>query len=200
MVKRVATYGLAALLGIALGLASALYMAGLLPGMKPLDFGDVEVNGWRSDFAIGSEAADPYTRARVARHGLLALAKSEAVYFTRTADVSGEPLREDCDYRVTGGAMPAQWWSLTLYNSDSMLPINEDAALSVDATSVTGSTDDWSALVSATEPEPGVAWISSRKAGRFDLMLRLYVPTEALLADPEAALTPPIVERLECRS
>lgn len=200
MVRRFVTYGICALLGIALGLASALWMAGLWPGAKPLDFGDVEVNGWRSDFAIGSEAADPYTRARVARHGLLALAKTEAVYFTRTTDGQGEPLRAECDYRVSGGTMPAQWWSLTLYTSNSMLPMNEDAALSVDATSVSGSSGDWSAFVSATRPEAGIDWISSKNAGRFDLMLRLYVPTEELLTNPDTTLSPPIIERLGCRS
>ncbi|MDJ0979186.1 MAG: DUF1214 domain-containing protein [Erythrobacter sp.] len=192
-------YGFALLLGAAFGVGSALYMAGLWPGMKPLDFGTVEIDGWRSDFAIGSEAADPYTRARVARHGLLALAKSEAVYFTTTTDSEGRALVETCDYRVTGGSMPSQWWSLTLYRqSDSMLPMNTDEALSIDATSVGRDGDAWSARVSSKQPDGERHWISSKGAEAFDLMLRLYVPSEALLADPETALTPPVVERLSC--
>ncbi|MBA4768235.1 MAG: DUF1214 domain-containing protein, partial [Porphyrobacter sp.] len=102
--------------GSLLGLGSALWLAGLWPQRSKMAFGDVDVGGWRSDFAIGSEAADPYTRARVARHGLLALAKTEAVYFTRATDDTGAPLREACTYILSGGTMPAGWWSVTLYD------------------------------------------------------------------------------------
>ncbi len=191
-------YAAALALGLGLGVGSALAFAGLWPGMKPLDFGDVEVGGWRSDFAIGSQAVDPYTRARVARHGLLALAKSEAVYFTSATDSAGRPLTEDCTYRLAGGAMPAQWWSITLYTGESMLPRNADAALSIDLSSVGDNAANWEATVSPERPGEAGDWISSRNAGRFDLMLRLYVPDAALLADPQAALTPPLIERLAC--
>ncbi|MEM6474621.1 MAG: DUF1214 domain-containing protein [Pseudomonadota bacterium] len=201
MIKRAAIYIFGAILGIALGIASALYMAGLWPGMKPLDFGDVEINGWRSDFALGSEAADPYTRARVARHGLLALAKSEAVYFTRTTDDEGKPLSEDCTYRLTVGKLPAGWWSVTLYNGESHLPDNTDEALSVNATQAEGdsaSGGGFVATVSAQRPEQG-AWISSRKAGNFDLTLRLYMPDQALLDNPQGTLKTPSVKRVACK-
>ncbi len=195
MIRRAATYLVSAVIGIVLGGASALYMAGLWPGMKPLDFGDVQVDGWRSDYAIGSEAADIYTRARVARHGLLGLAKSEAVYFTRTRDDDGQVLRESCDYRLSGGDMPAEWWSITLYDPESMLPMNEDSALSYDK-SRAGS-GRWEAIISPQAPE-SEGWISSRNAGTFDLTLRLYVPEAALLDTPETALSPPAVELLQC--
>ena len=198
MMGTIIRYSLALIIGSALGLSSALYMAGLRPGAQPLDFGDVEVDGWRSDFAIGSKSADPYTRARVARHGLLALAKSEAVYFTRTTDDAGDLLREECDYRMVGGKMPANWWSITLYDARSMLPINDDKALSIDATSITGDPENWTVLIAAEPPNQQLDRISSRNAGKFDLTLRLYVPDEALIADPEASFTPPAIERLSC--
>lgn len=198
MIGGVLRYMLAVMIGAAIGLGSALYLAGLWPGAKPLDFGDVDVGGWRSDFAIASKNADPYTRARVARHGLLALAKSEAVYFTRTSDSDGNPLSAACEYRISGGAMPAHWWSITLYDALSKLPMNKDGALSIDATSITGAPDDWSVLIAPERPAPGADWISSRNAGNFDLTLRLYLPADALLADPESALNPPVVQQLSC--
>jgi hypothetical protein len=198
MIKRIGAFGLALIIGLIAGPASALYMAGLWPGANPLDFGDIEIDGWRSDFAIGSEAADPYTRARVARHGLLGLAKSEAVYFTRTADNEERPLSETCTYRLSGGAMPANWWSITLYNGESFLPHNTDGALSVDATQLGAEDGPWEAMVSAQRPKEGMAWISSKAAGNFDLTLRLYMPREALLEAPENTLTPPVIERLSC--
>lgn len=194
--RRSLSYLGAVVVGAMLGLGSALWLAGLWPARSTMAFGDVDVGGWRSDFAIGSEAADPYTRARVARHGLLALAKTEAVYFTRATDDAGAPLREACTYKLSGGAMPAGWWSVTLYDGQSMLPANTDAALSIDAERAGGGA--WSAVIAPERPADGGLWISSRGAGQFDLTLRLYMPEVALLTEPNTALTPPRVERLSC--
>jgi hypothetical protein len=182
--------------GLVLGLGSALWLTGLWPEGRSLAFGNVDVGGWRSDFAIGSRAADPYVRARVARHGLLALAKSEAVYFTRATDDDGAPLREDCTYRLSGGAMPAGWWSVTLYDARSMLPANTDGALSLDASRAGKAA--WEAIIASERPDGSGHWISSRKAGIFDLTLRLYLPEAALLADPNATLQAPRIERVSC--
>lgn len=182
--------------GSLLGLGSALWLAGLWPDGRSLAFGNVDVGGWRSDFAIGSRAANPYVRARVARHGLLALAKSEAVYFTRARDDAGAPLREDCTYRLSGGPMPAGWWSVTLYDGQSMLPANTDGALSIDASRA--GKGAWEAVIAPQRPDDGTLWISSREAERFDLTLRLYMPSAALLANPNAALDPPRIARISC--
>lgn len=203
--RRAFAYLAAVVAGCAIGLGSALALTGLWPGASTLAFSDVDVGGWRSDFAIGSKAADPYTRAWVARHGLLALAKSEAVYFTRAADDDGQPLTEACSYRLTTGVMPAGWWSITLYDARSMLPANDDGALSINAgqDSVTRMGDavvgqGVVATIAPRRPAGRGLWISSRKAGRFDLTLRLYLPEDALLTDPTAALDPPKIERLRC--
>lgn len=193
---RLLTYFLAVVAGGALGLGSALWLAGLWPEGRSLAFGNVDVDGWRGDFAVGSEAADPYTRARVARHGLLALAKSEAVYLTRNTDSAGKRLSADCTYRLSGGAMPAGWWSVTLYDGQSMLPANTDGALSIDA-SRTGA-GAWEAVIAPERPADTVQWISSRKAGAFDLTLRLYMPDPALLEAPARMLAAPKVERISC--
>lgn len=194
--RRALVYLGAVVAGGALGLGSALWMAGLWPPGRNMVFGDVDVVGWRSDFAIGSKAADPYTRARVARHGLLALAKSEAVYFTRALDDTGEPLREGCTYRLSGGDMPAGWWSVTLYDAASRLPANTDKALSINAERA--GKGAWSAVIASTLPAGGEAWISSRGANRFDLTLRLYLPEARLLTAPLGALAPPRIARLAC--
>jgi hypothetical protein len=182
--------------GSLLGIGSALWLAGLWPEGRSLAFGNVDVGGWRSDFAIGSEAADPYTRARVARHGLLALAKSEAVYFTRATDDTGAALSNRCHYRLSGGPMPAGWWSVTLYDGQSMLPANSDGALSIDASRADKGA--WEALIAPQRPDDGSLWISSRGAETFDLTLRIYMPSAALLENPSAALTPPRIERISC--
>ena len=186
------------ILGIAGGAGSAMVAAGMT-GSGLRFSGEINVDGWQSDWTIGSPAANPWTRARVARHGLLALTKDEAVYFTQNTDSEGRRLSEACSYRVSGGPMPAQWWSITLYDSTSYLPRNRDNALSFDQTKAvaSGEGDAWSFIVSAVGPETG-GWVSSHAAGQFDLTLRLYKPAPALIDDPEAALPAPKVERLGC--
>lgn len=185
------------ILGGLCGLGTALAAGGIFgPGLSL--GGQVSASDWTSDWTIGSQAANPWTRARVARHGLLALTKEEAVYFTRSGDEAGERLTEACTYKVSGGAMPAQWWSVTLYNSESYLPDNTDNALSYDLTDASQfAARDWSFTI-APEPPPEGGWVSSRRAGTFDLTLRLYKPTPELIADPETVLAPPRVTKLGC--
>ena len=153
--------------------------------------------GWSGNSVTGSADADPWTRARVAVAGLLALTKEHAIYFTRNTDGSGARLREDCRYRVSGGAMPARWWSVTVYAADNYLPLNNDDALSFDATEVQSDPDgNWTAILAPSQPESG-AWASTRKAGEFDITLRLYQPDAKAQAD-YGSIPMPKVERLEC--
>ncbi|MEE1876632.1 DUF1214 domain-containing protein [Altererythrobacter litoralis] len=193
--KRALAFLVAGLIGIGIGAYSALAMSGLLPG-ETRSFAGLDIHGWVGDLTTGSADASPYVRARIARHGLLALAKSEAIYFTREQDDHGGLLNERCRYRLSGGPMPSQWWSVTLYNSESYLPDNSDGALSFDASRA--GEGAWSAIVSPNKPAEGENWISSRNAGRFDLTLRLYVPDEGVLDRPAEMIEMPVIERLDC--
>jgi hypothetical protein len=189
--------GLAGLiLGAAVGGGGALAAAGIIgPGLRM--GGEIDAGGWSSDWTIGSETANPWTRARVARHGLLALTKDEAVYFTRNTDEAGDRLSEACTYTVSGGAMPAQWWSVTLYNAASYLPLNTDNALSFDQTDAAAAANGWSFTIAPQKPADG-EWVSSRAAGAFDLTLRLYKPSADLIADPGSTLAAPRIEKTSC--
>lgn len=185
-------------LGLAAGAGAALVAAGMIgPGAGFSN--QINVNGWKSDWTIGSSAANPWTRARVARHGLLALTKEEAVYFTTGVDSEGRRLTEDCSYEVSGTDMPGLWWSVTLYDAASYLPLNKDNALSFDKTKAAASGDGnaWSFTVAAEGPETG-NWVSSHNAGNFDMTLRIYKPAPDLIADPEGVLPAPSVKRLAC--
>ena len=75
--------------------------------------------------------------------------------------------------------------------------MNDDDALSIDATKTAGR-ETWSAIISAERPDNAEAWISSRSAGIFDLTLRLYRPSIAVLDDPERAIHAPSVIRKSC--
>ena len=186
--------------GANFGALSALWLGGMISG-GPTIGNAVDIDGWRSDWSIGSENADPYVRARVARNGLMGLRKEEAVYFLKTRDDQGDRLSEDCVYTVSGRNYPANWWSITLYDADNRLPMNDDQRLSFDQTQAEAiyGQEAWRFQVSAAVPEDtDTPWVSSSAAGNFDLTLRLYQPSATLLNGPETALTPPRIERVSC--
>ncbi len=190
----------AIIFGANLGALTAVWFGGLISG-GPTIGNAIDIEGWQSDWSIGSENANPYVRARVARNGLMGLRKEEAVYFIKTEDDAGDRLTEACTYRVSGDTYPAAWWSITLYDAENYLPKNQDGRLSYDQTAADRAFKGgaWSFLVAPTPPgDPEAPWVSSQAGGEFDLMLRLYQPSDALLADPTTALTPPRVERLSC--
>lgn len=173
-------------LGVLLGAGSAwLVLSGAVR------VSEQRVGAWSTDLDRGGADAGPYQRAVTAVQVLLALAKEEAVYFVATDDDDGDRLREDCSYRVTGGDLPATWWSLTLYDG-AYLPDNDDEHLSVDATSVELAPDgSWSAYLGPS-PDGHADWISTNAADRPNLVLRLYVPEDSVLTDPTTVPVPRI--------
>ena len=193
----------AAVLGLVGGLGSALTLSGLVSDRIRL--GEiVEIDGWRSNWSIGTEAVDPYTKAWIARFGLFALRREEAVYFYTTVDAAGQPLDEECVYALDVDEQPGSWWSVTVYDGEGYLPKNADGRLSFDATKAE-ELQSRRVVLSAEMPEAGAEtgedngyWISTRNAGAFDVTLRVYQPTPLAIENPAQAFVLPPIERLSC--
>ncbi|MBS0385497.1 MAG: DUF1214 domain-containing protein [Proteobacteria bacterium] len=172
MLRRILAWIAALAVGLLLGSASA--WAALTVGVSGFSS---HYGAWSLNRAAGSTAADPYTRAIIARYGLLALSSREALYFNLDRDERGQPLSESCVYDLSGRDLATRWWSITLYASDSYLVRNDDHAASIDSSHV-GAGDDglWHARVSSVQGNT-VNWLSSRTARRgFSLTLRVYNP------------------------
>jgi len=193
----------AAVLGLVGGLGSALTLSGLVSDRIRL--GEiVEIDGWRSNWSIGTEAVDPYTKAWIARFGLFALRREEAVYFYTTLDAAGQPLDEECVYALDVDEQPGSWWSVTVYDGEGYLPKNADGRLSFDATKAE-ELQSRRVVLSAEMPEAGAEtgedngyWISTRNAGAFDVTLRVYQPTLVAMESPAQAFVLPPIKRLSC--
>ncbi len=172
MLRRILAWIAAVIAGVALGLVSA---------WAALQFGGAtfteQYGRWHFSRAAGSTGADPYTRAIIARAGLLALSAREAVYFSLYEDEHGRPLSESCVYELNGQPLDARWWSVTLYADDSFLAMNNDHAHSVDASRISYSADGyWRTRISPVKGD-AINWVSSRAARRgFSLTLRVYNP------------------------
>ncbi|MBI1392818.1 MAG: DUF1214 domain-containing protein [Alphaproteobacteria bacterium] len=156
------------------------------------------LDGWMADLSTGSAAAGPLERARIARAGLFALNASEAVYFVRARDDAGARLDPACDYELAGGALPAEWWSTTLYAEENFLALNNDGAASIQSEEIAPDGGRWRAVISGERPADATPWISSNGAKAFDLTLRLYGPDlAALTASPPPEF--PAIRRMACR-
>ena len=185
---RILLYAVLVLLGLLIGAYTAWTGSAKIPSAQT---GQRVIAGeWTADYSIGTSATDPKTRAMIARRGLLALPRSEAVYFTRTTDSDGQALSEGCAYEMTGSTqMGALWWSVTLYDQNDFLP--RDAG----NYSITGDQFEGGETFSATINKNGD--LSTRNSGAFDLTLRLYKPDDWVISDP-ARLNLPNVKKLSC--
>ena len=132
----------------------------------------------------------------IALSGLLALPASEARYFTAATDDAGRPLDGKCTYRVSGGAVPGKWWSITLYDEQSYLVSNPEQIYSLASVSLPADEAEHWELTVSPQKAPG-HWLPTGGVPRFSLTLRAYLPDERELQN----LTParmPAIERQEC--
>lgn len=159
--------------------------------------GGVSVDQWRTNTMIGASDAGPYVRATTARLGLMALNRKEAVYYLRWRDNEGSRFRESCRYTVSVPPLPARWWSITLYDAQQYLARNDDSAHSVGSWDWPRVEDRPIQFEMGPRSRPDQFWLSTRNAGHFSLVLRLYHPESNLIEHP-GDLPAPTIERLGC--
>ena len=84
--------------------------------------GAIRIGQWTAFPDIGTLAADPYSKARVAREGVLALGRAEGLSFVAENDAAGDQLKRECTYRIEADFRPPA-------SGHSMPPINRSASL-----------------------------------------------------------------------
>ena len=179
---------LALVLATLIGLGSAYYSVRNFAGES-----SATTNGpWATDLTTGGANADMYTRTRVALFGLLALNKSETIYYTARTDSAGEALDGKCSYRIEGRDPDARWWSFTVFGNDSFLIDNPGKKYSVSQNSVVRSAEGAFVIRLSTSPEEQ-NWIATSPEG-FDVTLRLYNPGPTVLKDPASVALPSITK------
>ncbi len=178
----------ASVLAVLLGLGSAYYSVRHMTGTRSV----IQNGAWIADLTAGGADATMYTRARVATVGLLALNRSETIYFTARRDSAGEALDGHCSYRIEGRDPDARWWSLTAYANDNFLIDHPSKRYSVSKNSVVRAADGSFVVRLSTSAEVQ-NWIATSIEG-FDVTLRLYNPGESVLKDPAAVSLPSITK------
>lgn len=170
--------------GLALGVGSAVWTirAGAMSG-------NAAIGPWQTGNDLGTGDQSTRTRAAVALRGLLALPAREARYYNAAVDDAGRPLNGHCVYRITGGALPGRWWSLTLYDSPGYLV--GDGPYSIGSAALPADQRGrWTILV-APSRQAGL-WLPTTGLDRFELTLRTYLPDNAGRTNPPRDVLPSI--------
>ncbi len=177
---------IAILLGIITG-ASGAYLSILWKNPKEMM---VKVGDWYQMPVSQSEHSSLWRRAWIAYHGPLALKETDALYLARRRDDHGDLLRENCKYIISGSSLPAKWWAITVYDREGFLPVSSTAPSRHSEELPT----EWKIELSRESLALG---ISTKSAGDFSLMLRLYGPQINFL---QAEKLLPEIKRVSCES
>ncbi|MGY6708750.1 MAG: DUF1214 domain-containing protein [Rhizobiaceae bacterium] len=160
-------------------------------------FGAVDVGPWTAFPDRGTPAADPYSRARFARRGHLAIGQAEGIVFTATRDSLGEPLTSSCTYQVEGPIPPSRLWTLhAAQRSNGELETNMSAGAALHSLAILRREDGSFNIPVSRHPAPGNR-LRVSDSGGFALVLTLYdtaVATTARAVDVEL----PLIRRLAC--
>ncbi len=145
-------------------------------------FGTASIGPWVAYPEIGTPDADPYSRARFAREGSLALGQAEGVVFTARRDSAGRELDPSCTYRLEGELPPARFW--TLYAIDAEAHPTFQAAspdarvMALNSQALLRDEDGTAAITLARSIQPG-NWLKTPAEGPFGIVLTLYDTTIA---------------------
>jgi hypothetical protein len=157
----------------------------------------IKAGAWTTNPLIGSVQAHMYLRAYVARTGLFALSKTEALYYNAFNDEDGDPLKAECDYIIEGGDLPARWWSITAYDKDHFLIPNALNLYSYNAKNV-GRNEQGRYIIHLSPTPKDQNWLPAPRQGNISLTLRAYNPAPSLAANM-ANTELPKIRKVGCR-
>lgn len=179
-------------LAIGGGAASAWFMID-----RGFGFGAVDIGPWTAFPDRGTPAADPYSRARFARQGYLAIGQVEGIVFTAMRDSLGLQLSSACAYQVEGPVPPSRLWTLhTAQHENGGVETSGPAGTALHSLAILRREDGSFDIPVSRHPSPG-NWLRVSGSGEFALVLTLYdtaVATTSRAVDVEL----PLIRRLAC--
>jgi len=180
---------------IVLGIGSAFFW------LTRVSMTGVDAGVWRANLLAGSRDADAYTRARIALAAVLALDRSETIYFTADRDAAGDTLHANCSYEVAGLPPPARWWSITAYAADHFLFDHPARRYSISGESTRlDAAGRFRAVVGPVDPgQADTQWMSTSGTGALRLTLRLYGAADSVQKNPAAWPAPSVTRLGACR-
>ncbi|WP_205827940.1 DUF1254 domain-containing protein [Microbulbifer sp. SH-1] len=161
------------------------------------------INGWLFTTDTGVYGTDYLQRAFITAIGLGANRPQDAVYPTLDVDASGQPLDGKNRYTLTfpKGKLPPVngFWSLTMYNDKFFFVENPLNRYTLSQRNSLKTNPDGSVTLYIQADDPGgdktANWLPA-PAGKFNLMLRLYWPSEKSPSILDGSWSPPPVVKV----
>jgi len=136
-------------------------------------FGALTIGSWTAWPKSGTEDADPYARATIARTGQLPMALGDGVSFSALTDDKGKILDGRCTVAVSGVTPAARFWTLTLYNAGGELVANSVGRYGFTSEEIARKADGTFEVTVAPRASPG-NWLPTGGIEHYELLLRLY--------------------------
>jgi hypothetical protein len=136
--------------------------------------GAIHIGPWTAFPDIGTPDADPYSKARVAREGVLALGRAEGLSFIAERDSAGDALKRECAYTIEGSFPTARFW--TLYAADNSLdaiPTGKPRPAALHSYEILRQPDNSAVISVGRRPYPG-NWLLVQGAGTLYFVLTFY--------------------------
>jgi hypothetical protein len=136
--------------------------------------GAIRIGMWTAFPDIGTPEAYPYSKARVAREGVLALGRAEGLAFVAKQDSGGEQLRRECSYSIEGGFPTARFW--TLYAADDSLDViatGKPRPAALQSYEILRQPDNSAIISVSNHPSPG-NWLPVEGSGTMYFVLTFY--------------------------
>jgi hypothetical protein len=181
-----------AVVGLALGSASAWYSIGRMQG-----FGAIDIGPWTATPYASAEEIDPYTVAKSVVEGSVPLGATEGLAFNAVADSDGRELSMACDYDIEGATPAARLWTLVAYTPDGAQVHAAKGGVSALWSGAILRFSDGSFRISVSRyPRPG-NWLAIAGNGPLRLTLRLY---DTSVTGGSSLITPrmPAIKRGDC--
>jgi hypothetical protein len=176
------------------GLATAWYMIEAGSRLSTRTFGP-----WVTWVAAGRPEADPYTRAHIARNGLLPLSSTAVLTFKAKTDSRGTQLSSACDYAVVMEDFDPGWWSLAVYDGQGRLIANAADRYGFNSSTAMRQVNGSTVINLSRDARPG-NWLPTGRSNRIVLILTVQDASWATaIHDGGSPQSMPQIVRSACR-
>lgn len=173
------------------GGASAWYAVNEFEGFNAL-----RVGPWTTYPSRGTPDADPYSKARFARHAELPLGLAEGLTFTAQRDSSGRLLTHRCTYRIEGTVPVARFWTLYAAAPQPAATRSAAPANGIQSQEVVRGENNSFEITASRHPFSG-NWLALEGDGPMSFVLTLYDAPAVNTVDA-VELELPRIERTGC--
>lgn len=157
-------------LAVAIALGFGLSFYALTDGRL---IGAQRIGPWAAWPQIGQPNPDPYSRAYLARSGLMQLGHAEGIQFVAVTDSSGEPLERSCHYVLRGLTPGSMFWTLVAIDLDGANIAASSSLMALHSERIARTADGSVHIHVSPRLAPG-NWLETSGDGPFQLQLTLY--------------------------